>query len=213
MTDYFETKSQPITKVMVWQAYKKVKANNGGAGVDQMDWSYLEAHKKTELYKLWNRLTSGTYFPQSLRQTEIAKKMGGTRLLGIPTLLDRIAQEVARVHLEKILEPIFHSSSFGYRPKRSCHDAVAQANYNSFNYNFVIDLDIKGFFDTIDHTLMLKAVNHYCNAKWILLYVERWLKAGVLKRDGNLQRTEFGTPQGGGNKPLVVELVLTCSLR
>jgi RNA-directed DNA polymerase len=208
MIDYYETKSQPITKVMVWQAYKKVKANNGGAGVDQMDWSYLEANKKTELYKLWNRLTSGTYFPMPVRQVEITKKTGGIRTLGIPTLLDRIAQEVARVHLEKILEPIFHSSSFGYRPNRSCHDAVAQANYNCFNYNFAIDIDIKGFFDTIDHTLMLKAVKHYCDAKWILLYVERWLKAGIVQRDGNLQRTELGTPQGGVISPLLSNLFL-----
>jgi RNA-directed DNA polymerase len=208
MIDYYETKSQPITKVMVWQAYKKVRANNGGSGVDQMNWSYLEANKKTELYKLWNRLTSGTYFPLPVRQSEITKKTGGTRMLGIPTLLDRIAQEVARVHLEKILEPIFHSSSFGYRPNRSCHDAVAQASSNGFDYNFAIDLDIKGFFDTIDHTLMLKAVKHYCSAKWIMLYVERWLKAGIIQRDGNLQRTELGTPQGGVISPLLSNLFL-----
>lgn len=181
MIDYYETKSQPITKVMVLQAYKKVKANKGRAGIDKMSWDYLDTHLKTELYKLWNRFTSGSYFPMPVKQVEIAKKDGGVRKLGIPTILDRIAQEVVKHQLEKQVEPLFHNSSFGYRPRKNCHDAVAQANSNTFNHDFVIDLDIKGFFDTIDHGLLMKAVEHYCKDKWVLIYVERWLKAGCLE--------------------------------
>jgi group II intron reverse transcriptase/maturase len=208
MTDYYETKSQPITRVMVWQAYWKVKANNGSAGIDQMSWAYLDKHLNTELYKLWNRLTSGSYLPQPVRQVEIAKKDGGIRKLGVPTLLDRIAQEVVKSHLEKKVEPLFHPSSYGYRPKRSAHDAVAQAEHNSFNHDFAIDLDIKAFFDTIDHELMMKAVAHYCNDKWVLMYVERWLKAGIVQRDGQFIRTENGTPQGGVISPLLANIFL-----
>ena len=124
MIDYFETKSQPITRFMVLQAYGKVKANRGGSGIDGMSWEYLEKHQSTELYKLWNRLSSGSYYPQAVKQVAIPKKGGGERLLGIPTLLDRIAQEVVRTHLERIVEPLFHNSSFGYRPNRNCHQAV-----------------------------------------------------------------------------------------
>ena len=208
MTDYYETKSQPITKLMVWQAYKKVKANKGSAGIDQMSWDYLDQHAKTELYKLWNRLTSGSYFPQPVRQVEIAKNDGGNRTLGIPTLIDRIAQEVVKHHLEMQVEPLFHNSSFGYRPNRNCHDAVAQAERNSFNHDFVIDLDIKGFFDNIDHDMMLKAVKHYCKDKWVSLYVERWLKAGIICNDGTFLKTETGTPQGGVVSPLLANIFL-----
>ena len=127
MIDYYETKSQPITKVMVWQAYKEVKSNAGSGGIDKMSWEYLQQNASTELYLLWNRLSSGSYFPKPVKQVAIPKKGGGERLLGIPTILDRIAQQVARKHLERILEPKFHPSSFGYRPKRSCHQAVEQA--------------------------------------------------------------------------------------
>jgi RNA-directed DNA polymerase len=208
MINYYETKSQPITRVMVFQAYKKVKANRGAAGIDQMSWDYLDKNLKTELYKLWNRLSSGSYFPLPVKQVEIAKKDGGSRNLGIPTLLDRIAQQVVKHELEKQVEPLFHSSSFGYRPQRSCHDAVAQANSNSFNHDFVIDLDIKGFFDTIDHGLLMKAVSHYCKDKSVLLYVERWLKAGVVQKDGQHMKTVLGTPQGGVISPLLANIFL-----
>lgn len=208
MTDYFETKSQPITQVMVWQAYKNVRANQGSSGIDGMSWAYLDIHKKRELYKLWNRLTSGSYFPNPVRQVEIKKKDGGIRQLGIPTILDRIAQEVVKQKLEQQVEPIFHNSSFGYRPKRSCHDAVAQSNRNAFNHDFAIDLDIKSFFDTIDHDLLLKAVNHYCKDEWILMYVSRWLKAGIVQQDGNAVATVLGTPQGGVISPLLANIYL-----
>jgi RNA-directed DNA polymerase len=208
MIDYYEAKSQPITRLMVWQAYKKVKANKGAAGIDAMSWAYLDSHAKTLLYKLWNRLTSGSYFPLPVRQVEIAKKDGGVRKLGVPTLLDRIAQEVVKHHLEMQVEPLFHNSSFGYRPKRSCHDAVAQAERNSFDYNFVIDLDIKGFFDNIDHDLMMKALHHYCKDRWVLLYAQRWLKAGVISKEGEELPSDTGTPQGGVISPLLANIFL-----
>ena len=207
MTDYFEAKSQPITRMMVWQAYKVVKANKGGAGIDGMTWAKLDANPAPHLYKLWNRLTSGTYFPEPVRQVGIPKKGGGTRYLGIPTLLDRIAQQVVRHHLEKQLEPIFHPHSFGYRPGKSAHDAVNQSLSHYFNHDFVVDLDIKGFFDHIDHDLMLKALRHYCKDKWVELYVSRWLKAGIMTNSGPLE-TKAGTPQGGVISPLLANLFL-----
>lgn len=193
---------------MVWQAYTEVKRNGGSGGIDNIDWAYLEQHKYTEIYKLWNRLSSGSYFPQAVKQVAIPKKGGGVRKLGIPTLLDRIAQQVVRKHLERIVEPAFHNSSFGYRPKRSSHQAVEQANANSFNYDFALDLDIKGFFDNIDQELLLKAVQHYCSDKWVLLYIRRWLKAGVVQQDGNFQPTLTGTPQGGVISPLLANIFL-----
>ncbi len=181
MIDYYETKSQPITKVMVWQAYKKVRKNKGGSGVDGMTWTLLESDLPGHLYKLWNRMSSGSYFPQPVKAVLIPKRGGGSRPLGIPTLLDRIAQQVVKHHLEKQLEPLFHDASFGYRPGRSAHDAVARSHGNCFNHDFAIDLDIKGYFDNIDHTLMMQALRHYCKDKWVHLYVERWLKADVMQ--------------------------------
>ena len=208
MIDYYETKSQPITKVMVWQAYKEVKSNAGSGGIDTMSWEYLHKNASTELYKLWNRLSSGSYFPKAVKQVAIPKKGGGERFLGIPTILDRIAQQVVRKHLELKVEPIFHNSSFGYRPKRSCHQAVSQACANSFNHDFAIDLDIKGFFDNIDQDLLLKAVRHYCPEKWVLLYVERWLKAGIVQKSGVFKHSLTGTPQGGVISPLLANIFL-----
>jgi group II intron reverse transcriptase/maturase len=208
MIDYEETKSQPISRMMVWRAYWKVRANKGSAGIDAMDWEYLDKHRETELYKLWNRLTSGSYFPQAVKQVAIPKKGGGQRFLGIPTLLDRIAQEVVRTHLERIVEPLFHPCSFGYRPKRDCHQAVQQVCSMAMNHDFAIDLDIKGFFDNIDHTLMMKAVAHYCPDKWALMYVERWLKAGIFQTDGTVIPAMQGTPQGGVISPLLANIFL-----
>lgn len=193
---------------MVWQAYKEVKSNAGSGGIDNMSWEYLHKNASTELYKLWNRLSSGSYFPKAVKQVAIPKKGGGERFLGIPTILDRIAQQVVRKHLEQQVEPIFHNSSFGYRPKRSCHQAVSQACANSFNHDFAIDLDIKGFFDNIDQDLLLKAVNHYCSEKWVLLYVERWLKAGIVQRNGVFKLSLTGTPQGGVISPLLANIFL-----
>lgn len=207
MIDYYETKSQPITRVMVWQAYKKVRKNNGGSGVDGMTWDALERDLPRHLYKLWNRLSSGSYFPDPVRAVSIPKRSGGSRVLGIPTLLDRIAQQVVKHHLERQLEPLFHESSYGYRPKRSAHDAVAQSQRNCFNHDFAIDLDIKSYFDTIDHELMMKALGHYCTDKWVHVYVERWLKAGVMEQM-NVRKRIMGTPQGGVISPLLANLFL-----
>lgn len=207
MIDYFETKSQPISRAMVVEAYRKVRANKGSGGVDGMTWSELESDLSGHLYTLWNRLSSGSYFPQPVLQVEIPKKGGGKRPLGIPTLLDRIAQQVVRSHLERQLEPLFHESSFGYRPGRSAHDAVAQSQRNCFNHDFAIDLDIKSYFDTIDHGLLLKAVAHYCKDKWVLMYVERWLKADIM-RAGVRTGRDKGTPQGGVISPLLSNLFL-----
>jgi len=208
MIDYEETKSQPISRKMVWQAYWQVRANKGSSGIDNMDWEYLDKHRNSELYQLWNRLTSGSYFPESVKRVSIPKKGGGKRYLGIPTILDRIAQEVVRTHLERQLEPLFHSNSFGYRPGRNCHQAVEQAFSNSHTHAFAIDLDIKGFFDNIDHELLLKAVRHYCPDKWVIMYVERWLKAGIFHNDGTITPTLHGTPQGGVISPLLANLFL-----
>lgn len=207
MTDYYETKSQPITKLMVWQAYKKVKSNKGSAGIDRMDWEELDSNLSSHLYKLWNRLTSGSYFPVPVKQVKIPKKDGGVRKLGVPTLLDRIAQQVVRAHLERQLEPLFHESSFGYRPNRNAHQAVKQTERNCFGHDFVVDLDIKGFFDNIDHVLMMKALRHYCKDEWIALYVSRWLNAGIMA-DGGFKETKAGTPQGGVVSPLLANLYL-----
>ena len=162
MIDYYETRSQPITRVMVWQAYRKVRSNKGSSGIDNLDWDMLDRNLHSELYKLWNRLSSGSYFPKPVKEVAIKKKSGGVRKLGIPTILDRIAQEVVNTHLERIVEPRFHESSFGYRPKRNCHQAVEKAVSNVFTHDWVIDLDIKSFFDTIDHSLLMRAVTHYC---------------------------------------------------
>lgn len=137
------------------------------------------------MYKLWNRLTSGSYFPLPVKEVAIKKKSGGERKPGIPTNLDRIAHGVVKTHLERIVEPHFHNSSFGYRPDKNCHEAVKQAVQNSFRHNWVIDLDINFFFDTIDQTLLMKAVKHFCNVEWVLMYKERWLKAGIVKQDGS----------------------------
>ena len=196
---------------MVWQAYKEVKTNAGSGGIDNMSWEYLQENASTELYKLWNRLSSGSYFPKAVKQVAIPKKGGGERLLGIPTILDRIAQQVVRKQLEQQVEPIFHNSSFGYRPDRNCHQAVAQALKNTFNHDFVIDLDIKGFFDNIDHELLMKAVQFYCKDKWILLYIERWLKAGIVQQDGNYIDRLTGTPQGGVISPLLANIFMHVS--
>ena len=138
-----------------------------------MTWEFLDNNLKTQLYQLWNRMTSGTYFPKAVKEVSIKKSDGGERKLGIPTLLDRIAQEVVKTHLEAIVEPKFHQSSFGYRPKRSCHEAVAQSSKNCFGHDFVIDLDIKSFFDKIDQELLMQTIVHYCKDKWAARSVGR----------------------------------------
>jgi RNA-directed DNA polymerase len=208
MIDYYETKSQPITRAMVVNAYRKVKSNKGSGGMDGMSWNDLDKDLDHQLYQLWNRLSSGSYFPPPVKEVEIAKKDGGIRKLGIPTIIDRIAQEVVKAHLELIIEPNFHDSSYGYRRGRSCHNAVDKTLENIKTHDWVIDLDIQSFFDCIDHNLMMKAVAHYCRDKWVLLYVGRWLRAGILRKDGILLDRTTGTPQGGVISPLLANIFL-----
>ena len=208
MIDYYEIKSQPITRLMVWEAYKEVRSNKDSSGIDKMTWQWLEKNSRTALYKLWNRLASGSYFPQEVKEVSIPKKDGGKRKLGIPTVLDRVAQQVVRAHLEKKAEPHFHDSSFGYRPKRSCHEAVRQSCNNCFNHDFVIDLDIKSFFDTIDHELLIKAIEHFCKDGWVLLYIRRWLKSGIVQENGERINRLTGTPQGGVISPLLANIFM-----
>ncbi|SDJ35641.1 group II intron reverse transcriptase/maturase [Bradyrhizobium sp. Rc2d] len=199
-----------IPKREVWEAFKRVKANQGAAGVDGQPIAEFEANLSGNLYKLWNRLSSGSYFPPPVRRVEIPKANGGTRPLGIPipTVADRTAQEVARRYLEPVLEPVFHADSYGYRPGKSAVDAVHQARQRCWRYDWVLDLDIKGFFDSIDWELLLKAIRHHTDCPWVLLYIERWLKAPVQMEDGSIMPRTAGTPQGGVISPLLANVFL-----
>jgi RNA-directed DNA polymerase len=185
-----------------------VKANDGSPGVDQVSIAAYEADEKNRLYKLWNRMASGSYFPAPVRRVEIPKGKGQTRPLGIPTVEDRIAQQVVKMVLEPQLEPHFHPDSYGYRPGKSAIDAVAKARQRCWAYDWVVDVDIQGFFDTLDHARLLKAVQHHTQYRWIWLYIERWLTAPVQHRDGRLQESRQGTPQGGVISPLLANLFL-----
>jgi RNA-directed DNA polymerase len=196
-----EAKPFSISKREVWEAFKRVKANQGAAGVDGQSIADVEANLAGNLYKLWNRMSSGSYFPPPVRRVDIPKVNGGTRPLGIPTVADRIAQEVVRHYLEPILEPVFHANSYGYRPGKSATDAVAKARERCWRYDWVLDLDIKGFFDSIDWELMLKAVRRHTDCPWVLLYIERWLRSPVQMEDGRIVARMAGTPQGGVMAP------------
>jgi len=203
-----EAKPFDIAKREVWEAFKKVKANQGAAGVDGQSIADFEADLSNNLYKLWNRLSSGSYFPPPVRRVDIPKANGGRRPLGITTVADRIAQEVARRYLEPSLEPVFHADSYGYRPDRSAIDAVRRARQRCWRYDWVLDIDVKGYFDSIDWELMLKAVRCHTNCPWVLLYIERWLKAPMQMEDGSVVPRTAGTPQGGVISPLLANLFL-----
>ena len=192
-----KAKSFDIPKREVWEAFQSVKANQGAAGVDGQSIQDFEARLAGNLYKLWNRMSSGSYLPPPVRRVEIPKANGGMRPLGIPTVADRVAQEVVRRYLEPLLEPLFHADSYGYRPRRSAIDAVRAARQRCWRHDWVVDIDIKGFFDNIDHELLLKAVRKHTKCSWVLLYIERWLKAPAMLEDGQLVLREKGTPQGG----------------
>ncbi len=208
MTAQHNAKPFDIPKALVWQAWKKVKANQGAAGVDQQTIDNFEVVRDKALYKIWNRMSSGSYLPPPVKRVEIAKSDGTLRPLGIPTVADRVAQMAVKLMLEPEWEQHFHPSSFGYRPNKSAHDAIRQARRNCWQQAWVIDLDIKGFFDNIDHDLMLKAVAHMTDSTWAKLYIERWLKAGVVLPDGSQVATQRGTPQGGVISPLLANLFL-----
>ena len=199
-----------IPKREVWEAFKKVKANQGAAGVDGQSVAAFEADLSNNLYKLWNRMSSGSYMPPAVRRVDIPKgdSKTETRPLGIPTVADRVAQEVVKRYLEPILEPIFHKNSYGYRPGRWAIDAVRTARQRCWRYDWVLDVDVRSYFDSIDWELLLKAVRKHADCPWVLLYVERWLKAPVQLEDGSIVPRRSGTPQGGVVSPCLANLFL-----
>jgi RNA-directed DNA polymerase len=198
-----------ISKWVVWEAFEKVKANQGAAGVDGESIAEFERNLEGNLYKLWNRMSSGTYFPPPVRAVEIPKAGGkGVRVLGVPTVSDRVAQTVVRSYLEPEVEPLFHPDSYGYRPGRSALDAVKACRERCWRYAWVIDLDIRAFFDSLDHELVLRTVSKHTDLRWVLLYVQRWLTAPLQREDGTLVSRERGTPQGSAISPLLANLFL-----
>jgi len=197
-----------IPKREVWEAYKRVRANHGAAGVDGQSIADFEADLSDNLYKLWNRLSSGSYLPPPVRRVDIPKEGGRTRPLGIPTVCDRIAQMVVKRYLEPLVELHFHEDSYGYRPGKSALDAVGVARQRCWRYAWVLDLDIKSFFDEIDRDLLMRAVRKHTHCPWVLLYIGRWLRAPVQMADGSLIARDRGTPQGGVISPLLANLFL-----
>jgi len=202
------TKSFKIAKQVVWEAYQQVKRNGGSSGIDGQSISNFEINLKDNLYKIWNRLSSGTYFPPSVKGVEIPKKSGGVRVLGIPTVSDRIAQMAVKILLEPKLEPLFDPDSYGYRPNKSAHDAIKITRERCWKYDWVIEFDIKGLFDNLSHKLLMKALKHHCDCKHTLLYIERWLEVPLIKNDGEILARTQGTPQGGVISPLLANLFM-----
>jgi RNA-directed DNA polymerase len=205
-----EPKPKPfaVSKRAVWEAWLKVKANKGAAGVDGQSIVEFEVDLKANLYKLWNRLASGSYMPPPVRMVEIAKRDGSPRVLGVPTVADRVAQTVVAAHLEPVVEPVFHEDSYGYRPGRSALDAIGVCRERCWREPWVLDLDIRSFFDSVPWDLVLKAVAHHTDQRWILLYVQRWLSAPLQRPDGSLVERDRGTPQGSAISPLLANAFL-----
>lgn len=190
------------------EAYQWVKANRGSAGVDQQPLEDFDKDLKDNLYKIWNRMSSGTYFPPAVKAVSIAKKSGGERILGVPTVSDRIAQTVVKLTFEPLVEPHFQEDSYGYRPNKSALDAVGVTRQRCWKYDYVVEFDIKGLFDNLDHTLLMKAVRKHTDNKWVIVYIERWLKAPMQMPDGTLIERTKGTPQGGVVSPVLSNLFL-----
>jgi len=198
-----------IPKAVVWAAYKKVKAKQGAAGVDGQSIAQFEEDLAGNLYRIWVRLCSGSYIPPAVREVSIPKPSGdGSRRLGVPTVADRIAQAAIASILEPLVEPHFHPDSYGYRPGRSALQAVATARKRCWKLDWLLDVDIQSFFDTLDHELVLRAVRHHCHERYVLLYVERWLQAPVQRADGDLMQRDRGSPQGSAISPLLANLFL-----
>ena len=191
-----ETKPFEIDKRLIYEAYKKVKSNKGGSGIDGNTIEEYDKDLSNNLYRLWNRMSSGSYMPQSVKLVEIPKSNGGKRPLGIPSISDRIAQMAVVLSIMPALDRIFHDDSYGYRPNKSAHDAVTKARERCFKYPWVLDMDISKFFDTIDHDLLMKAVSIHVKEKWMLLYIERWLKVPYEDSEGNLTIRNMGAPKG-----------------
>lgn len=204
-----KVKSFDISKRLVFEAWEKVRDNRGAPGVDAVSITQFQAEEANNLYKLWNRMSAGSYMPSPVRAVEIPKDHGmGVRVLGVPNVVDRIAQTAVARLLEEKLEPIFHPDSYGYRPGRSAHDALAVARRRCWKQDWVLDLDIRAFFDSVPHDLLLKAVAHHTDLRWVLLYIERWLKAPMQMPDGTLVAREKGTPQGSPISPLLANLYM-----
>ncbi len=203
-----KTKSYTISKQLVMEAYQRVKENRGAAGVDQQSLENFDKDLKDNLYKIWNRMSSGTYFPPPVKAVPIPKKTGGERILGIPTVSDRIAQMVVKLTFEPCVELHFHENSYGYRPNKSATDAIGITRQRCWKYDFVLEFDIQGLFDNIGHELLLKAVKKHTDNPWVILYIERWLKAPMQMPDGTLIERTKGAPQGGVISPILSNLFL-----
>lgn len=201
-----KTKPFNISQAIILEAYQRVQRNRGNAGIDGMSLEEFKSDSRKYLYRLWNRMSSGSYMPLPVLLVEIPKKGSGTRPLGIPTITDRIAQTAVTLCLEPKLDKIFHKDSYGYRPNKSAKDAVGTARQRCWKYDWVLDLDIKGFFDNIPHDLLMKAVREHTDCPWILLYIERWLKTPVQQSNGILTERTKGTPQGAVISPLLANL-------
>jgi len=201
-------KSFDIPKMLIWEAYLKVKANKGAAGVDRQSLADFAQNERKNLYKIWNRMASGSYFPAAVRAVEIPKAGGGVRVLGVPTVADRIAQTAVAMMLGPEVEPMFHPDSYGYRPNRSALDAVGACRQRCWEHAWVIDLDIQGFFDNVPHEPILLAVRKHTDRPWVLLYVQRWLEAPIQQPDGTLVTPDRGTPQGSAISPLLSNLFM-----
>lgn len=206
-------KTVPIEYLQVARAYRKVRKGGKGVGIDNESWEEFGKNTERNLYVIWNRLASGSYHPVPVREAEIPKKDGKKRKLGIPTLRDRIAQQVVKDIMEKKIDKLFHENSYGYRPLRSAKQAIEQVRQNCYKQDWVIDMDISNFFGEIDHVLMLKAVEHVIEEKWVKMYVQRWLEMPVQMTDGTLRKPQGkGTPQGGVISPLLGNLYLHYTL-
>jgi len=204
-----EVKPFEIGKRLVYEAWEKVRANKGAPGVDAVSIGLFEQQWQDNLYKLWNRMSSGSYFPGPVRGVEIPKDHGaGVRLLGVPNTADRVAQTAAAMLLEARLEPVFHRDSYGYRPGRSAHDALATCRRRCWKQDWVLDIDVRAFFDSVPHSLLLKAVAHHTSERWVLLYISRWLKAPMVMPDGTVVPREKGTPQGSPISPILANLFM-----
>ena len=198
-----------IPKSMVWEAYRRVAANKGAAGVDGQALDEFEADLRDNLYRIWNRMSSGSYFPPPVRAVEIPKPHGGgVRVLGVPTISDRIAQTVAAMFLEPLVEPRFHRDSYGYRPNKSALEAVGTCRRRCWEFDWIIDLDVQKFFDTVPWDLVVKAVQAVTDCRWVLLYVKRWLAAPLQRSDGTLVERDEGTPQGSAISPILANLFM-----